>query len=140
MVERKGKAPSLRTLYDWSSRYGWQAKIARLEHEARVAEDEARIAAIREMQDRQARAGLFLQQKGMEWLVAMDLDVASPEAAIRAIVEGAKLERLVRGEATERQEVTGELNTRLGILSDEELAGLIEHVTGLVANREALSD
>lgn len=132
LAEAGQQAPSLRTLYEWSARYQWQSRVARLEQEARVAEDEARIAAINEMQERQAKAGLFLQQKGMEWLVTMGEDAATPEAAVRAIVEGAKLERLARGEVTGRQEVTGDITTRLSEFSDEELDALIEHAAGLV--------
>lgn len=124
--------PSLRTLYEWSSRCQWQSRIAKLERDARVAGDEARIAEIKEMQERQAKAGLFLQQKGMAWLVATGDEMASPEAAVRAIVEGAKLERLARGEVTERQEVTGEIAARLTEFNDDELDALIEHAQGLV--------
>jgi hypothetical protein len=126
------QAPSLRTLYEWSSRFHWQSRIAQLEQQARVAEDETRVAAIREMHERQAKAGLFLQQKGMEWMVAMGEEVATPEAAVRAIVEGAKLERLARGEVTDRPEVKGEFTTRLSEFSDEELDALIEHAQDLV--------
>src|SRR5687767_931196 len=103
LVAQKGNAPSLRTLSEWSRRYLWQHRLARVEHEARIAEDEAKVAAIRDMYDRQAKAGLLLQQKGMEWLVGTDPEQATPDAAVRAIVEGAKLERAARGEPTERQ-------------------------------------
>ena len=126
LAERQGRSPSLRTLYEWSSRYHWLSRISRLEREAREAEDAARVAEIRDMQDRQAKAGLLLQQKGLEWLVALDVEDATPEAAVRAISEGAKLERLARGEATERQEMNGEITTRLAGIDDGELDALIE--------------
>ena len=85
-LARDGRSPSLRTLYEWSRTYGWQARIADLERQARQAADEAWIAAVREMQERQARKGLLLQQKGAEWLTALDADEVSAEAAIRAVV------------------------------------------------------
>jgi hypothetical protein len=132
LAGRNGRVPSRRTLYDWSSRYQWQARIAGLEREARTAEDHARMVAIREMHERQAKAGLLLQQKGTEWLVNLGAEVATPEAAVRAIVEGAKLERLARGEVTERQEVTGDNPARLAELTDEELDALIEHAHGIM--------
>jgi len=129
LITKQGKAPSLRTLYEWSRRYHWQYRIAELEHQARVAEDEGRLTAIKEMYERQAKEGVYLQQKGVAWLEAVDVEVVSPEAALRAIVEGAKLERISRGEPTDRQEVKGEVDNRLAELSDAELIAIIEHVT-----------
>lgn len=128
-LEAEGRAPNLRTLYEWSRRYHWQRQIAALEQEAKQAEHGARIAALREMYDRQAKEALLLQQKGAEWLAAMGADDATADAAIRAVVEGAKLERFARGEPTDRQEVNGEIgiNARLTALSDEELDRLLEY-------------
>ena len=125
MGTKKGKAPSLRTLYEWSRQHLWQHRLDHLEREAAEAEDEARKAAIREMTERQAKAGLLLQQRGMQWLVGLPDEQASAEAAVRAIVEGAKLERVARGEVTERQEVKGEVQARLERFSDEELEVLV---------------
>ncbi len=130
-MSAEGKAPSVRTLYEWSSRYRWQDRIADLEREARVAEDEARVAAIREMQERQAKEGLLLQQKGAEWLAQIETEQASPEAAIRAVVEGARLERLARGEVTERTEVRNDADPKLERLDDEALDHLIELAEGV---------
>ena len=89
--------PSLRTLYEWSARYHWQDRVADLERQARRSEDEARVTVMREMSDRHAREALLLQQKGAEWLVAVDPATAGPEAGIRALSEGIRLERLVQG-------------------------------------------
>ena len=44
---------------------------------------------IGEMYERQAKEGLLLQQRGAEWLSSSEAEAASPEAAIRAVVEGA---------------------------------------------------
>ena len=116
-----GTAPSLRTLAEWSRRFHWQARLADLDHQAGVADDAARIAAIRAMADRHAKEALLLQQNGAEWLGVMGADDATPEAAIRAIIEGAKLERLARGEPTERTEATSSTEQRLEALSGAEL-------------------
>jgi hypothetical protein len=140
LMGQQGKAPSLRTLFEWSRRYQWQHRIAALERQARVAEDEARLTAIQEMYGRQAREGVYLQQKGIEWLESFEGQVISPETAVRAIVEGSKLERVSRGEPTERQEVKGEVDARLVQISDAELDALIDHVaTGMGGSREAPS-
>ncbi len=133
-----GKAPTLRTLYEWSRSYRWQDRIARLEEEAKRAEDQARIQALREMYERHAKEGLLLQQKGAEWLARIGEQDASAEAAIRAIVEGTRLERFARGEPTDRQEVQGDLriNARLTALSDEELDRLLEYAEGALGRDE----
>ena len=126
LVERDDRAPALRTLFDWSRKYQWQARLARLEHEARIAEAEVLIAAIREMHERHAKAAVFMQEKGLDWLSSMGLDNATVDGAIKAIVEGAKLESLSRGEPTERREVTGEFEARFSEFSDDELETIVE--------------
>ena len=131
-LEAEGSARSLRTLCEWSRQFHWQDRISDLESEARQAADAARVAAIREMHDRQAREGLLLQQRGTEWLGELKSEDASPEAAIRAITEGAKLERLARGEATERTESVDQAAEQLEGLSDDELQRLIAVAEGTV--------
>ena len=134
-LSEAGAAPTLRTLYEWSSRYHWQDRLLDLERQARRVEDEARIAALREMQDRQTKEGLLLQQKGAEWLSKMDEKRVTADAATRAITEGARLERLARGEVTERQEVRNgeeEASERLAQFTDEEIESLIRRAEGLV--------
>lgn len=81
------------------------------------------------MIERHAKEALLLQQKGAEWIAAIDVGGATADAAIRAIVEGTRMERLARGEPTERQEVQGglQINARLAELSDAELDRLIEY-------------
>ncbi len=127
-LARAGKAPTPRTLYEWSRRNHWQDRIADLDRKTGEAEDEARIATIREMQERQAREALLLQQKGAEWLAPVSAEEATPDAAIRAIVEGAKLERLARGEATARTEQRDITDERLKELSDDELDRLLDQL------------
>ncbi len=126
--------PGLRTLYDWSSRYHWQDRIERLERQAREAADGARVDGLREMYERQAREALLLQQKGAGWLSEFVSDDASPEAAIRAIVEGAKLERLARGEPSDRTAVEGpnDGSEQFAGFTDEELELLAAEAERLV--------
>ena len=131
-LEAEGRGPSLRTLCEWSRQLHWQDRISDLERKARQAEDAARVAAIREMQERHAREGLLLQQRGTEWLAEFGAEDASPEAAIRAITEGAKLERLARGEATERTESVDPTAEQLREVSDDELQRFIALAEGTV--------
>ena len=102
VLANAGKSPSLRTLFEWSRRYRWQERLARVEEEAKRSEDEVRVQVVREMYERQAKEALLLQQRGTEWLAGMTEERVTADAAIRALVEGARLERLARGEPTER--------------------------------------
>ena len=113
-----GRTPSLRTLYEWSRCFHWQDRLAAFEHRARAAAEEAELEAIRAMHARQVTEALLLQQKGAVWLQGVAADAASPEAAIRAITEGAKLERLVRGVPTERTEAVDATTARVEGLAD----------------------
>ena len=125
-LSASSRGPSLRTLAEWSRRGHWQNRLADLERRAQAADDDARIEAIRAMTERQAQEALLLQQKGTKWLAAMGAEDATPEAAIRAIVDGAKLERLVRGEPTERTDQQTATEQRLEALTDAELDRLLE--------------
>ncbi len=137
-LRAQGNTPSLRTLYDWSRRYGWQERLARLEEEAKRSEDDAHVQALREMYDRQGKEALLLQQRGAEWLAGMTDEKVTADAAIRAVVEGARLERLARGEPTDRQEISthDQENRRLAAITDAELDRLLEHAEGAVAGEE----
>ena len=91
------------------------------------------------MRERQSREALLLQQKGTEWIAGVEEGKASPEAAIRAIVEGAKLERLARGEPTERTEQHTTVDSKLKELTDEELDQLIRIANAHVGGEEPTS-
>ena len=138
VLSAQGKTPSLRTLYDWSRRYRWQERLARLEEEAKRSEDDAHVQALREMYERQGKEALLLQQRGAEWLAGMTDEKVTADAAIRAVVEGARLERLARGEPTDRQEISthDQENRRLAAITDAELDRLLEHAEGAVAGEE----
>jgi hypothetical protein len=126
---------SLRTLYEWSSRYRWQDQLMRLEREARQQAERERIESLQEMYHRHTQEALLLQQKGAEWLTSLGVEQVTADAAIRAIAEGIRVERLVRGEVTERSEVEG--NLALERISDEQLQHVLDLVEGLVGGEGA---
>ena len=124
------RAPSSRTLHRWSSAFHWQDRLADLEREARIRDAEAQIQALREMNERHTREGLALQQKAVEYLQTVHPERLSPGEAIRALVEGVRLERLARGEVTERTQIER---------NDHDLSGFsiaeLRALAGLAAER-----
>ncbi len=99
------RAPSLRTLWRWSAKYDWQRRVRELEREARKADNDARIEALRHTEERQADLGLWMQQKGVESLDLRDPAKVTTQAAIRLLVEGSKMERTLRGVMTDRMDM-----------------------------------
>lgn len=124
------KVPVLRTLYRWSKELGWQRRCDEIEREARARQRRANVERVSEIYERQAREGQVLQQEGLRWLRTLDPERVNASAATRAIVEGAKLERIAFGEPGE---ITAELDedsalARLERFSDEQL----ERLAGIV--------
>ncbi len=102
LLRERGWRVSLRTIFEWSRRDHWQERIADFDRQARVAADAARLDELRQMYERQAQEGILLQQRGAEALSRLDPEELPPDDGIRAIVEGARLERIARGEPTDR--------------------------------------
>lgn len=134
------RAPSASTLESWSSAFHWQDRLLDLERDARERDREAQLRALQEMAERHVKEGLALQQKGVERLQQLLPPDMNPGDAIRAVIEGVRLERLARGEPTDniRQEgdvVHGHIN--LSGFSNEELRRLAESAVRGAAGRAA---
>lgn len=123
------RAPNLSTLEAWSSALHWQERLLDLERESHEQDREAQVQALQEMNERHAREGLALQQKGIARLQDLPPSKMPVGHAIRAVIEGVWLERLARGEPTEhirqeREMIDGHID--LGRFSNEELRRLAE--------------
>ena len=80
----------------------WQALIVEAEKGARVSAQEKAQESLEEMNDRHMREARFLQSKGVEALKSGRPEMLAP--GTRAVAQGMQLERLIRGEPTERTE------------------------------------
>jgi hypothetical protein len=118
------RPPTLRTLENWSVRYGWQPRLRELERQARERAEQEHLAWVHQHRERLRNEGLFLQQRGLEWLRDKQPREVSASESVRAIEAGFRLEALALGEATERIAVE-DSDDRIERLSDEELEGLI---------------
>jgi hypothetical protein len=115
------KCPSLRSLEAWSTRFGWRAEVEEIERAAQREEEHEHIEHVKEHRARLRQEGLLLQQKGVSWLSAKAADEVRAHEAVRAIVEGFRLEALGLGEVTARIAVEEEYGNVIGRLNDEEL-------------------
>ena len=126
--------PTLRTLENWSSALHWQDRLVKLEQDAAEQDRGDQIKAIREMNERHAREGVALQQKGIERLQTLEVADIKASDAIRGVTEGARLERIARGgkdmPPAEGDEYDDDIELRS--FTEEELRGLAE-VAGLRA-------
>lgn len=100
--------PSRSTLESWSSAFHWQDRLLDLERKATEQDREQQLRTLQEMAERHAREGLALQQKGVERLQSLRPEELTPSDAVRALIEGVRLERLARGEPTDRIAQKGE--------------------------------
>jgi hypothetical protein len=123
------RAPSLSTLEAWSSAFHWQGRLLDLERQAAERDQEELLRALHEMNERHAKEGLALQQKGVERLGTLSPDQLSASDAVRALVEGVRLERLARGEPTEHIRQEGKIlhgHIDLSSFTNEELRRLAQ--------------
>lgn len=121
------KAPTRGTVDAWSSAFHWQDRLRDLERQARVHDDEGLVQTLKEMNQRHAKEGVALQQRGIARLSSLSPEEISAADAIRAVSEGVRLERLAHGAPTEhvRQEGTSLYgHVALDDFSDEELRRL----------------
>jgi hypothetical protein len=123
------RGPSRSTIEAWSSVFHWRGRLLDLERQAAERDREELLRALHEMNERHAKEGLALQQKGVERLGTLSPEQLSASDAVRALVEGVRLERLARGEPTDhiRQE-GGMLHGHIDLRSftNEELRRLAE--------------
>src|SRR5260370_31422775 len=89
----------------------------------------AQREAVQEMAERHAKEAMMLQNKAVERLRQLRPEELKPRDTLDFLVEAAKLERLARGEPTER--VAEEHHfTDLKELSDDELVTIIARGRG----------
>ena len=85
-------APSLRTLYEWSSKFRWQEQLDEFEKLSGRMDRDLFIAEQRAAHHRHIQISVLLQQKGVEWLGRLDERAVSGQTALRALKEGVRME------------------------------------------------
>jgi hypothetical protein len=88
----------------------WADRLAEAEQKAREESQEKAVEVLAEMDDRHLKVAKALQGKALAALREMPLDKAGD--IIKALELGVKQERLIRGEPSERREMTVEEVTK----------------------------
>lgn len=92
------------TFEKWSTRWRWVERARAWDEEQDRLAREAQLQAIKEMRERHAEQARYLQAKGIQALRDLAAGKISAGDAIRLIIEGARLERISRGEPETIQE------------------------------------
>jgi hypothetical protein len=108
----------------WAQRWNWSARAWAWDQELARVKTSQRLAAAEEMDERHVREAMLLQNKAVERLRQLRPEELKPRETVTFLVEAAKLERLARGEPTER--VAEEHHfPETKDLSDDELARIL---------------
>jgi hypothetical protein len=117
------------TIRRWAQRYNWLARARAWDQEfERIRQAEQR-AALQEMAERHAKEALMMQNKAIERLRQLRPEELGTRETLAYLVEAAKLERLARGEPTERVSQEHHFD-QLQELTDDELAEIVARGRG----------
>jgi hypothetical protein len=108
----------------WAERWNWSARAMAWDQEVTRVRQTERLAQFKEMDDRHIKEMMLLQQRAVERGRLLTPEELTPQDVVRYLTEAIKMERLVRGEPTER---VAEEHTFVDVkeLTDDELARII---------------
>lgn len=126
------------SLKEWAGRHAWEDRARaydlELDRKRRVILESERLA----MRQRHANAAVFLQKKVAERFALMDPMEMTPKDAVYAMDLASKLERVSRGEADARVELTGANGGPIEVaeaMTTEDRAVLMAQVQAELAKR-----
>jgi hypothetical protein len=96
---------STKLLERWSRHHMWVERVRAYDVHMDQVQVQEQEKQRREMAERHARIALSLQTKAIERLKSLNAEDLDVDAVLRYVVEAAKLERLARGESTERTDI-----------------------------------
>jgi hypothetical protein len=131
-VQSGGRQPRASgTIRRWARLWNWSARAQAWDQQAQRIQETEQQAAIQEMAQRHAKEAMMLQNKAVERLRQLRPEELRARDTLAYLVEAARLERLARGEPTERvaQEISLD---NLKELTDEQLAEIIAQGRGCV--------
>lgn len=111
------------TMHEWSRRHDWVRRAAAYDVDLHQQARLAQIEAVRDMNERHINLARVMMMKVAQRLQSLDPAELSPTEVARWADTCSKLERLARGEATERVDVFArvrELAKQFGLSETEE--------------------
>lgn len=97
----------MRQLGKWSTPYRWVARCTEFDAFNDFQRWTARETDIRAMENRHAQMGVSLQRVALERLESLPASALHARDVVQFLKEGVTIERLARGEATDRTELGG---------------------------------
>ena len=109
---------ALSTLENYCREFDWQRRVQEFDASVAISLQESEVDSVTAMHRRQAQAGALAQRVALEGNEAYEGEQVLPRAegsnALGGLLgRGAKLERLARGEATERPEIVVSVLTHI---------------------------
>lgn len=120
------RCPSLRTLEQWSKSDDWRGRRLSIRREAREQEHAEYVQRRVERQERLRQEGLVLQQQGVAWLAGKGADDVRAGEAVRAVVEGVRLEAQGLDDDVSELAIRQRYQGFMEELSDDELDTLVQ--------------
>jgi hypothetical protein len=108
----------------WANRWSWNARVEAWDQQLEQVKRSKLIEAVEEMADRHVKEAMMLQNKAVERLRQLRPEELKPREILDYLIEAAKLERLARGEPTERIAEEHRF-PNIKELTDEELAAIV---------------
>jgi hypothetical protein len=112
------------TIRAWAERWHWSARASASDRELEEAKRRQQVAAVQEMAERHAKEAVMLQGKAVERLRQLRPEELKPREVLSFLIDAAKLERLARGEPTERVAEEHRFPD-VKDLTDDELAAIV---------------
>lgn len=106
----------------YSVKWRWRERVEAWDAEQDRVAREARLEAIRQMDDRHVSEARALQAKALERLRQIDPKELKPREVLNYLIEAAKLERLAMGQP---DQIVEQRQGRAEDLTDDELADII---------------
>jgi hypothetical protein len=113
------------TVRRWAQDWNWLSRASAWDKETERIKQMEQHAAIQEMAERHAKEALMLQNKAVERLRLLRPEELKVADTLNYLIAAAKLERLARGEPTERVAEEHRIIEDVKELTDEELSCII---------------